>query len=507
MESTDSATLFSAELKKQLDKKDQEIEKLKKLLEQYQESACDQNFLRHEREDFHLASVDPVSRLSKNDIERYSRQLILPEFGVKGQMKLQSTSVLIVGAGGLGCPAAVYLAAAGIGRLGVVDYDEVELSNLHRQILHTSDRVGISKSLSIVRSCQRLNSRVEYVPYHLQLSSDNAMDIISRYDIVLDATDNVATRYLLNDACVMAGKPLVSGSALRFEGQLTVYNCSGGPCYRCLFPQPPPPETVTNCAEGGVIGVVPGIIGSMQALEAIKIGSGIGTSYSQRMLLFDALDGTFRCVKLRPRSQACVVCGEQPTVTQLIDYVQFCGAAATDKEQELKVLDKSSRISAKEYHSMLTSGLDHVLLDVRPEVEMDICQLPHPNINIPYATFTKDVQRAASQILDKMEDLKHGYHSNNPQEDQAYRYQQQHKRGLNTEPSDEAWLTNPPAIVCVCRRGNDSQFAVRMLQKEIQARLTRGEADHGGDQGIKIVDIRGGLHAWARHVDDQFPVY
>ncbi|RUS72255.1 hypothetical protein EGW08_019978, partial [Elysia chlorotica] len=309
----------------------------------------------------------------------------------------------------------------------------------------------------------RLNASVEYVPYHLQLCSENALDIIKQYDIVLDATDNVATRYLLNDACVLARKPLVSGSALRFEGQLTVYNCDGAPCYRCLFPQPPPPESVTNCSEGGVIGVVPGIIGSMQALEAIKIASGIGASYCQRMLLFDALDGTFRSVKLRPKSLACVVCGDNPSITQLVDYVQFCGADASDKVKN----------NIFEYQAMLSRGEPHVLLDVRTEVEMDICQLPHSSIN---GVFMQHSQ----------EELDHT------------------KTSMKCDEHDPK--NTPAVVVCVCRRGNDSQLVVKKIQEELRLQLSQGELERN-QPDIKCVDIKGGLHGWARHVDSQFPIY
>ncbi|GFR88574.1 adenylyltransferase and sulfurtransferase MOCS3 [Elysia marginata] len=319
-----------------------------------------------------------------------------------------------------------------------------------------------------------------------------------RYDIVLDATDNVATRYLLNDACVLARKPLVSGSALRFEGQLTVYNCDGGPCYRCLFPQPPPPETVTNCSEGGVIGVVPGIIGSMQALEAIKIASGIGSSYTQRLLLFDALDGTFRSVKLRPRSPTCIVCGNEPSITQLIDYIQFCGAAASDKEKELTVLDQQFRINAKEYQAMLTCGEPHLLLDVRPEVELGICQLPHASLNIPLAIFNKDASKATKQVLQWIRDL----------EEKKQEFEQQQESSLSHSHDAAKALGNnhSPTVVCVCRRGNDSQLVVRRLQEELKIQISCGELSKG-QQDIKLVDIKGGLHAWARHVDREFPIY
>ncbi|XP_071080310.1 adenylyltransferase and sulfurtransferase MOCS3-like [Haliotis cracherodii] len=444
-------------LKLELEAKDKEIERLRAAIE--------------EQADFETvtdvsgpstATSKRIVELTKEGISRYSRQLILPEIGVQGQLRLQRSSVLIVGAGGLGCPAAIYLAAAGIGKLGVIDYDEVELSNLHRQVLHTEDRVGVAKSASATHACKRLNSSVHYVPYRLQLDSSNALAIISQYDVVLDASDNVATRYLLNDACVLAGKPLVSGSALRFEGQLTVYNHRGGPCYRCLFPKPPPPETVTNCSEGGVLGVVPGIIGCLQALETVKIVADIGTSSSQRLLLFDALDGMFRTIKLRPRQPKCPVCGDNPSITQLMDYEQFCGARATDKEHALTVLDDTERISPKVYQEMMVKGSPHILVDVRTEVEMGICQLPHPSVNIPISSIDK---------ADCVERLK------------------------STVKKQPTGSNSPVSVVLVCRRGNDSQNAVRSLQHSLS------------DCNVTLKDIRGGLHAWARQVDKDFPVY
>ncbi|XP_046567076.1 sulfur carrier protein adenylyltransferase-like [Haliotis rubra] len=444
-------------LKLELEAKDKEIERLRAAME--------------DKADFETVTEvsgpstetsKRVAELTKEGIGRYSRQLILPEIGVPGQLKLQKSSVLIVGAGGLGCPAAIYLAAAGIGKLGVIDYDEVELSNLHRQVLHTEDRVGVAKSASATHACKRLNSSVQYVPYRLQLDSSNALDIISQYDVVLDASDNVATRYLLSDACVMAGKSLVSGSALRFEGQLTVYNHQKGPCYRCLFPKPPPPETVTNCSEGGVLGVVPGIIGCLQALEAVKIMAQIGTSFSQRLLLFDALDGMFRTIKLRPRQPQCPVCGDNPSITQLIDYEQFCGARASDKEHALTVLHDTERISPKVYQEMLVKRSPHVLVDVRTEVEMGICQLPHPSVNIPISSVNKG---------DCIERL---------------------KASIKKQSTSD---NSPVSVVLVCRRGNDSQNAVRSLQDSLS------------DCNVTLKDIRGGLHAWARQVDKDFPVY
>ncbi|XP_069117421.1 adenylyltransferase and sulfurtransferase MOCS3-like [Argopecten irradians] len=437
-------------LKKQLQEKNEEIERLKNLLSITtvieEKGICKHN------------QSETRQKLNNAEISRYSRQLILPEIGVKGQLSIGSTSVLIVGAGGLGCPSSIYLAAAGIGRIGLVDYDEVELTNLHRQILHTEAKVSVTKSASAAQACKSLNSHVECVPYHLQLNSSNALQLIQQYDIVLDATDNVATRYLLNDACILANKPLVSGSALRFEGQLTVYNYKGGPCYRCLYPKPPPPETVTNCSNGGVLGVVPGIIGCLQALEALKIASGIGPSFSQVMLMFDGIDGTFRRIKLRGRQSSCPLCGTDPSITQLIDYEQFCGARADDKDKCLKVLDPTHRITVHEYNRMLETGSQHVLVDVRTEVEMQICQLPHKPINIPINNIGQEESVAKIRSL---------------------------------LPTSE----EKPAVIVVCRRGNDSQIAVEKLLKCFK------------DSDIDIKDIRGGLHAWAKHIDTNFPVY
>ncbi|XP_041350607.1 adenylyltransferase and sulfurtransferase MOCS3-like [Gigantopelta aegis] len=448
-------------LRTELTRKDEEISRLKTLISsKLGEPVSDisEVLLDQAGGDFVGSVVHYV--LNNEDIGRYSRQLILPEIGVRGQLKLKSSSVLIVGAGGLGCPAAIYLTAAGIGKLGLVDFDEVEINNLHRQVLHTEDRLGVSKVISAAQSCKRLNSSVVFVPYRLQLNSQNALQIIKHYDVVLDATDNVATRYLLNDACVLTKKPLVSGSALRFEGQLTVYNYQGGPCYRCLYPKPPPPETVTNCSDGGVLGVVPGIIGCLEALEAIKIVANIGTTYFQRLLLFDALDLSFRTIKLRPHQPTCLVCGDKPTITELIDYEQFCGARATDKDRSKNILTSDERISVKRYKEMLERNIPHLLIDVRTPVEMEICQLPHTAINIPMDSVGKEesVNRIKEEIKSQM-----------------------------TEDS--------LPVILVCRRGNDSQTAVRTLQEKLK------------DSNITVKDIQGGLTAWAKQVDNNFPVY
>ena len=263
--------------------------------------------------------------LTNEEIRRYSRHLILPEVGLAGQKKIRNTSVLCIGAGGLGSPIAMYLAAAGIGRIGIVDFDTVDYSNLQRQILHSDADVGVSKAESAKVTLNALNPNVDVVLHKTRIASDNALDLIRPYDIVVDGTDNFPTRYLTNDACVLLKKPNVYGSIFRFEGQASVFAPHlGGPCYRCLYPEPPPPGMVPSCAEGGVLGVLPGIIGCIQATEILKLALGKGTSLIGRLQLFNALEMKFRELKLR-RDPKCPICGDHPTITELIDYDQFCG--------------------------------------------------------------------------------------------------------------------------------------------------------------------------------------
>src|SRR6056300_1148411 len=306
--------------------------------------------------------------LSKNQIGRYSRHLIMPEVGVKGQEKLAQSKVLCIGAGGLGSPLALYLASAGIGTIGVVDFDVVDLSNLQRQILHAEERVGELKVESAKKRLLELNSDININTYNLRLTSDNALDIFKDYDVIVDGTDNFATRYLVNDACVILNKPNVYGSIFRFEGQATVFNYKGGPHYRDLYPEPPPPGMVPSCAEGGVVGVLPGIIGVIQATEAVKIITGIGTTLSGRLLLFDALGMKFRELKLRPTP-------ERPVIEKLIDYQEFCGVGGTAPGQEEAGSVES--ISVSELKTLLdgdTSGM--VLIDVRNPPEAEIAVIP-----------------------------------------------------------------------------------------------------------------------------------
>jgi adenylyltransferase/sulfurtransferase len=267
-------------------------------------------------------------QLSNDEIRRYSRHLILPEVGLAGQKKICSTSVLCIGAGGLGSPIAMYLSAAGIGKLGLVDFDAVDFSNLQRQIIHGTEDVGRPKSESARDTIKRINPNVDVVLHNARLTSENAIEILQGYDIVVDGTDNFPTRYLTNDACVLLRKPNIYGSIFRFEGQASVFAPHlGGPCYRCLYPEPPPPGMVPSCAEGGVLGVLPGIIGCIQTTEILKLALGKGSSLIGRLLLFNALDMKFRELKLR-RDPQCPLCGEHPSITQLIDYEQFCGIPA-----------------------------------------------------------------------------------------------------------------------------------------------------------------------------------
>jgi adenylyltransferase/sulfurtransferase len=275
--------------------------------------------------------------LSADELRRYARHLSLPEVGLEGQKRIRAASVLCVGAGGLGSPVAMYLAAAGVGRLGIVDFDAVDLSNLQRQILHGTKDIGRDKTESARETLQNLNPNVEVILHKTRLTSQDAPEIIVPYDVVVDGTDNFPTRYLVNDACVLLKKPNVYGSIFRFEGQASVLAPHlGGPCYRCLYPEPPPPGAVPSCAEGGVLGVLPGIIGVMQATEALKLVLGIGSSLLGRLLLFDALAMSFREIKLR-RDPQCPICGEHPSITELIDYEQFCGAVPTMNADEVSV--------------------------------------------------------------------------------------------------------------------------------------------------------------------------
>lgn len=437
--------------------------------------------------------MDSPTKLHKASVARFSRQLIMSEIGVKGQIKLQKSSALIIGAGGLGCPAAQYLAAAGVGTLGIVDFDDVEISNLHRQILHTEQGANEkwSKADSAAKSLQQLNSQINVIPIIQQLDKGNAADIFKDYDLVLDATDNVASRYLISDVCVLTNKPLVSGSALRWEGQLTIYNYTDengehGPCYRCLYPKPPPPESVTNCSDGGVIGVVPGIIGCMQALEAIKIIAGLKPSFHKKLYVFDGLTGMTRTIKLRPQQTDCVCCGKnsQITLENLPNYTQFCGAGPHDKCQMLKILNSEDRISVTDLNEIRKGGIEHLLVDVRNPVELQICSLSN-SINVPIhclqaleAMNSRPAKSAHAVIeVDKL------------------REEIEEKFKQTTQNGEANSVGNVPVFV-MCRMGNDSQKAVTILKKYFECKVP-----------VTFKDIKGGLMAWANQIDESMAQY
>jgi molybdopterin/thiamine biosynthesis adenylyltransferase/rhodanese-related sulfurtransferase len=307
--------------------------------------------------------------LSSEEIRRYSRHLIMPEVGTEGQKKLKASRVLMIGAGGLGSPLGLYLAAAGVGTLGLVEFDTVDESNLHRQVLYGRSDVGRRKLDAAIDRLREVNPHIELVPHNLRLESSNALDLFKDYDVVVDGTDNFPTRYLVNDACVLLGKPNVYGSIFRFEGQVSIFWAAQGPCYRCLFPEPPPPGLVPSCAEGGVLGVLPGIIGSLQANETIKLILGAGEPMIGRLLLFDALRMRFRELKLK-KDPGCPVCGENPTQHGLIDYEQFCGIDPRSEQVE-----QQFEMSVDELKGWQDEGRDFVILDVRSPQEYEVARI------------------------------------------------------------------------------------------------------------------------------------
>jgi len=311
--------------------------------------------------------------LTREEILRYSRHLLIPEVGLEGQRKLKAASVLIIGTGGLGSPSSMYLAAAGVGRIGLVDYDVVDSSNLQRQVVHGTSNLGKLKVDSARERLLDINPDIEVETYNVPFTSENAMQIARDYDLLIDGTDNFPTRYLVNDVCVLLGKPNVYGSIYRFEGQVSVFDARSGPCYRCLFPEPPPPGLVPSCAEGGVLGVLPGTIGTLQATEALKLILGIGTPLIGKLMLYDALDMSFTFVKLR-KNPHCKVCGPNPEVTHLIDYEAFCGAPGHDHDEGSA--GKGWDIEADELHQRLKKGEPVRLIDVREPHELEISRLP-----------------------------------------------------------------------------------------------------------------------------------
>jgi len=380
--------------------------------------------------------------LSQEEIERYSRHLIMPEVAMEGQKKIKQASVLVVGAGGLGSPLISYLAAAGIGKLGIVDFDIIDYTNLQRQIIYSTDDVGRSKLEAAEERIKQINPAVEVETYNTRLTSDNALDIINGYDVVVDGTDNFPTRYLVNDACVLLGVPNVYGSIFRFEGQASIFGTEDGPCYRCLYPEPPPPGLVPSCAEGGVLGVLPGIVGTIQATETIKLILGQGEGLAGRLLLFDALKMKFREVAAR-KDPECPVCGENPTIDELIDYEAFCGIRG--EEQEAKDLGEQLEITPKQLQEKLEGGEDIFILDVRKPEE--------------YA-----ISRIEGSKLIPLQEL----------------------------PERIAELNTADDIVVHCRSGVRSAQAVEFMQQ-------------AGFQKVK--NLVGGINAWAEEVDESIPTY
>ncbi|KAG8093858.1 hypothetical protein GUJ93_ZPchr0012g20780 [Zizania palustris] len=405
----------------------------------------------------------PYDGLSADMIHRYSRHLLLPDFGVEGQRKLSRSSILVIGAGGLGSPVALYLAACGVGCLGIVDGDDVELNNLHRQIIHKEAYVGLSKVKSAADTCREINSSIMVVEYHHTLKPCNALDIVRKYDIVVDATDNLPTRYMISDCCVLLNKPLISGAALGFEGQLTVYHHNGSPCYRCLFPNPPPVAACQRCSDSGVLGVVPGVIGCLQALEAIKVVTDVGEPLSGRMLLFDALSARIRIVKIRASSAVCTICGENSVFTQedfqKFDYENFTQSPMSDKSvPSLDLLPESARVTCKDYKKLVNNGEPHLLLDVRPAHHFQIASVSQ-SMNIPLSALEEKLHMLETSLKETM---------------------------------DASSSNKPPSVYVVCRRGNDSQRAVQILHEK---------------GFLSAKDIIGGLQSWAQEVDPDFPIY
>jgi adenylyltransferase/sulfurtransferase len=382
--------------------------------------------------------------LTRPELIRYSRHIALPEIGFAGQRRLKESRVLCVGAGGLGSPLALYLAAAGVGTLGIVDFDRVDLSNLQRQLLHGTSDVGRSKLDSAEDRLRDVNPHVRVEKIDTRLSSDDALRVVSEWDVVVDGTDNFPTRYLVNDACVLTGKPNVYGSVFRWEGQVSVFGTEGGPCYRCLFREPPPPGLVPNCAEGGVVGVLPGIIGSVQALETIKLLLGAGTTLAGRLLIFDALGLEWREVKLR-RNPACPICGDHPTQTELIDYEVFCGVTPAPEIDDTDHADVEE-VDARTAAAQLASDSPPFLLDVREPWEWAVSNLG---------------ERGARLIpVDELESR------------------------LGEIPDDRP-------VVVYCRTGQRSEDAARLMRQAGRER---------------VANLRGGLVAWAREIEPGLPV-
>jgi adenylyltransferase/sulfurtransferase len=385
-----------------------------------------------------------LPELTKQEILRYSRHLIMPEVTLEGQRKLKAASVLCIGTGGLGSPMTMYLAAAGVGKLGLVDFDVVDFTNLQRQIIFGESDVGQSKVSSGIKRLTEINPGVNYVAHETHLSSENAMEIFEDYDIIADGTDNFPTRYLVNDACVLSGKPNVYGSIFRFDGQLSVFDAKTGPCYRCLYPDPPPPGLVPSCAEGGVLGVLPGIIGCMQAMEVIKLILGAGDSMSGRLLMFDAMGMTFKTLKIR-KDPKCPICGENATIKELIDYEQFCGIRGEESDTIIG-MDRMPEMTVRQLKDKLDKEAGTFeLIDVREPQEYQLCNLAEAKL-IP----------------------------------------------LGELPGRLHELDSSKEYVVHCKMGGRSAQAVQLMQQAGFA---------------KVHNLTGGITAWAQEIDTSMPTY
>ncbi|QMU56179.1 MAG: molybdopterin-synthase adenylyltransferase MoeB [Candidatus Mycalebacterium zealandia] len=341
--------------------------------------------------------------LTKEQASRYSRHLILPEVGVEGQQKLLDAKVLCIGAGGLGSPLALYLAAAGVGNIGIVDFDVVDFSNLQRQIIHGESTLGDLKAESAKKRIADLNSDVKVTIHNERFSSENAMEIVKNYDIVVDGTDNFPTRYLVNDTCVLLGKPNVYGSIFRFEGQVSVFDSKRGPCYRCLYPEPPPPGLVPSCAEGGVLGILPGIVGTIQAAETVKLILGAGDALVGRLLFIDVLEMQPKELKLR-KDKSCPICGDSPTITELIDYEQFCGIPVGNESLGQNSVGENE-ISAEDFRKVWNSENSPTLVDVREPHEYEICRIEGSSL-IPLG----EIEKRLGELNTESEIVIHCHH-------------------------------------------------------------------------------------------------
>jgi adenylyltransferase/sulfurtransferase len=389
-----------------------------------------------------VSVMDKQTELSHEEISRYSRHLLIPEVGLEGQKKLKASSVLVVGTGGLGSPVSMYLAAAGVGHIGLVDYDVVDFSNLQRQVIHGTAGLGALKVESAKARLLDINPEIEVTTYNVLFTSQNALDIARGYDLIIDGTDNFPTRYLVNDVCVKLGIPNVYGSIFRFEGQVSVFDGRDGPCYRCIFPEPPPPGLVPSCAEGGVLGVVPGTVGTLQATEGLKLLLGIGNSLKGRMLLYNALDMSFDFINLR-KNPHCKVCSENPEITELIDYEEFCGMPMHDQEEGSA--GEKWDITALQLNEQLHSDNPPHLIDVREPHELEISRIDAAEL-IPLGELAAHLSQ-----LDTAEE-----------------------------------------IVLMCKAGTRSARALDLML---------------GAGFRKLKNLKGGINAWADDVDPSLPKY